>query len=150
MSIVENIRIDLKQAMRDKNQLRLEVLRGLISGFTNELVANKMTPQDPVTDDMAMKVLQRSAKQRQDALEQFTQGGRADLAEKEKAELEIIKTYLPEMMSEEDIKKIVEAKKNELGINDKSQMGMFMGKIMGELKGKADGNVVKKIVEELF
>jgi uncharacterized protein YqeY len=150
MTIQEQIKDDMKQAMKDKYQVKLSVTRGLVSAFTNELVANGKTPQDPIDDEAAMAVITRAAKQRKDSIEQFEKGGRPELAEDEKAELAVLETYLPELMSEDEVRKVVEAKKEEMGITDKSQMGQFMGAVMGELKGKADGAVVKKVVDEVL
>jgi uncharacterized protein YqeY len=148
MTISEKIKEDMKVAMKAKEETRLSVLRGLISAFTNESITLGNKPNDPLSDEDALKVINRAAKQRKDSIEQFEKGGRPELAESEKAELEIIEEYLPEMMSEEDVKKVVEAKKEELGINSQEQFGQLIGAVMGELKGKADGGVVKKIIEE--
>lgn len=146
----QQIKDEIKKAMMAREALRLETMRGLVSAFTNELVATKRTPQDMLTDEEALKVVKRASNQRKDSIEQFEKGGRPELAEKEKAELAIIETFLPQMMSKDEIRKIAEAKKAEFGADDKSKMGMFMGAMMKELKGKADGNDVKEIVESLF
>lgn len=146
----QQIKDEIKKAMMAKEALRLETMRGLSAAFTNELVATKRTPQEMLTDEEALKVIKRAANQRKDSIEQFEKGGRPELAEKEKAELAIIEAFLPQMMSKDEIRKIAEAKKMELGADDKSKMGMFMGALMKELKGKADGNDVKEIVESLF
>lgn len=150
MAIVDDIKNRLKEAMKAKNEQEMTVLRGLISGFTNELVAQGKTPQDEVTDEIVMTIIKRQAKQRKDSIEQFEKGGRADLAESEKEELAILEAYLPELMSKEEIQKVAEAKKAELGVEDKSKMGILMGAIMKELNGKADGGDVKEVVESLF
>jgi uncharacterized protein YqeY len=150
MTIQEQIKEDMKQAMRDKDQAKLSVTRGLITAFTNENVANGKTPQDPIDDEAAMAVITRAAKQRKDSIEQFEKGGRPELAESEKDELSVLEEYLPEMMSEDEIRTVVEAKKEALGISDKSGMGQLIGAVMGELKGKADGSDVKKVVEEIL
>lgn len=146
----QQIKDEIKKAMMAKEALRLETMRGLSAAFTNELVSLKRTPQDMLTDEEALKVTKRAANQRKDSIEQFEKGGRPELAEKEKAELAIIEAFLPQMMSKDEIRKIAEAKKTELGADDKSKMGMFMGALMKELKGKADGNDVKEVVEGLF
>jgi len=150
MALVDTIKDAMKQAMRDKDQVQLTVLRGMVSAFTNELVASGKTPQDPVTDEIAMTVIKRSAKQRKDAIEQFTAGGRDDLAANEQAELAIIETFLPEMMSKDEIRVIAQAKKEALGVTDKAAAGKLIGALMGELKDKADGGDVKAVVDELF
>lgn len=150
MTIQEQIREEIKKAMFAKDQLRLETMRGLLAAFTNELVATKRTPQEPLPDEDALKVIKRAANQRKDSIEQFEKGGRKELADKERSELAIIETFLPKMMSKDEVRKVAEAKKAELGVSDKSKMGVFMGAVMKELKGRADGTDVKEVVESLF
>ena len=133
-----------------KDTVRLEVMRGLVTAFTNELVATSRTPQDMLTDEQALAVITKVSKQRKDSIDQFKGAGRQDLADGEEAELAILQTYLPQMMSKDDIKKVVEAKKAEMGITDKTKMNMLMGAVQKELKGKADGMDVKEVVEGLF
>lgn len=144
------IREEIKNAMRAKDELRKEVLRGILTGFTNELVATKRTPQEILDDAGCISVIKRQVKQRKDAYEQFTNGGRPELAEKEKNELVILEAFLPQTMSRDEIRKIAEAKKAELGFADKSKMGQFIGVVMKSCGGNADGNDVKAVVEELL
>ena len=146
----DKIREQIKQAMLARDAVRLSVLRGVLTAFTNELVAKGKKPQDTLADEDCVNIIRRLSKQRKDSIEQFEKGGRADLAESEKTELAILEEYLPKMMSKEEIKKVVEAKKAELGISDKTKIGMFTGAIMKELKGKADGADVKEIIDSLF
>ena len=148
--IQEQIRKEIQEAMKARETLRLEVLRGMLTAFTNELVATKRTPQHILTDDEALAVIKRLTKQRIDSMEQFRKGDREELAEKEEAELAILQTYLPEMMTREKIQPIAQVKKKELGVTDKSKMGILVGAVMKDLKGKADGALVKAVVEELF
>jgi len=150
MSLQQQIREEMTEAMKARNGTKTTVLKGLISAFTNESVAKGGTPQDELNDEGVLTVIARSAKQRKDSIEQFKKGGRDDLASVEQVELEILESYLPEMMNKEDILKIAETKKAEMGINDVSKLGMLMGVIMKELKGKADGGDVKEVVESLF
>jgi len=140
----------MKAALRARETLRLEVLRGMLAAFTNELVAKRMPPRAALGDLDALVVLRRLVKQRKDSAEQFEKGGRPELAEKEKKELLIIEEFLPKMLSREEIKTIALAKKAELGIMDKSGIGKFIGAIMKECRGKADGNDVKAVVEEVL
>lgn len=133
-----------------KDEVRLSVIRGLLSAFTNELVAKGRTPQDQLTDDEVMAVISRAVKQRKDSIQQFEAAGRPELAESEKAELAILESYLPAQMSQEEIDAFVAKKKEEQNITDKSQVGLFMKSIMSELKGKADGSMVKSAVEKLL
>lgn len=136
--------------MRNKDTLKLEVLRGLKSLATHELTTHGKTPQDELTDEEMLALVRRAVKQRKDAAEQFRSGGRVDLAEKEEAELVILEVYLPQLMSKDEIRPVVEKKAGELGATDKSSMGKLIGAVMGELKGKADGADVKEVVEERF
>lgn len=139
----------MKDAMRSKDTVALTTLRSLISTCTNELVATGKTPQDKVTDDIALTVIKRASKQRKDAIEQYTQGGRQDLVENEQAELSIIEKYLPQMMSKEQIKSIAEEQIAGFG-GDKSKMGQIIGSVMKKTAGQADGSDVKEIVQELL
>ena len=150
MSLHEQIKAEVKPAMMAKDAVRLSVVRNMISAFTNELVATGKTPQDTLDDLGALKVIKRLSNQRKDSIEQFIKGGRPELAESEKAELSVLEKYLPALMSRDEIKKIALAKKEALGITDKSKAGQLTGAIMKELAGKADGKDVKDVVEELF
>jgi uncharacterized protein len=144
------IKEKIKMAMKARNKIELSVLRGLSAAFVNELVASKRMPSDTLTDDEAFAVIKKQAKQRKDSIEQFKAGGRDELAEKEQKELEILSAYLPKEISKDEVKKIAIAKKEELGITDKSKIGVLIGAIMKEIKGKIDGVVVKEVVEGLF
>jgi uncharacterized protein YqeY len=146
----DKIKEEIQSAMRAKDELRKEVLRGILTAFINELVAMRRTPQETLEDDAALTVLKRLLKQRKDSFIQFTSGGRPELAEKEALEMKIIEEFLPQTMSREEIRKIAEAKKAELGVVDKSGMGKFIGAVLKECKGAADGNDVKAVVEELL
>ncbi len=134
--------------MRAKDALKVEVLRGLLSNFSNELIAKK-SPDPLLKDEDALALVKRAVKQRKDSIEQFEKGGRSDLADKEKKELAILETYLPATMSREEIKKIAEAKIKETGPIDPKKAGQFMGILNKELKGKADGSDIKAVVDEL-
>ena len=150
MSLQKDIHAKIKEAMIAHDAVKLTVLRGLFTAFTNESVAKGKTPQDELSDDDAIAVIKRAVKQRKDSVDQFTKGGRMDLVETENAELKILETFLPKMMSKEDIKKVALAKKAELNVTDKAGMGKFMGALMKEFKGMADGMDVKEVVESLF
>lgn len=146
----EQIKKEMIEALRAKDETRLMVLRGLLSAFTNKLVADKRKPDEKLSDEDVLVVIKKAVKQRLDSIEQFTKGNRPELAENEKVELKILEVYLPAAMSKEKILEIAKTKKAELGVDDKSKMGMLMGAIMKETKGQADGNDVKEIVESLF
>lgn len=150
MSLHEQIKSEIKQAMLAKDTVKLSVVRGMISAFTNELVAIGKMPQDFLNDEEVLKVIKRLSNQRKDSIEQFEKGGRPELADGERAELAILEKYLPVLMSRDEIKKIVIAKKDALGITEKAKAGQLTGAVMKELAGKADGSDVKAVVDELF
>ena len=150
MSLQKDIQGSIKEAMLAKDAVRLSVMRGLTAAFTNELVAKGRKPTEELSDEDSLAVIRRAVKQRKESIEQFRKGNRKDLAEKEEAELIILDAYLPQMMSREEVKKIARAKKEELGVSDKSKTGMLMSAVMKDLKGKADGGDVKAVVDSLF
>lgn len=145
-----DIKAAIPAAMKARDQLRLDTLRGLVTAFTNELVATKHKPDEELSDDAVIMVIRREVKKRKEAAEAFAGAGRAESADKERAEQAILEAYLPAMMDEASVLKIVEAKKAELGVTDKKDMGRLMGAVMKETAGLADGAVVKKLVEALF
>ena len=137
------------EAMKAKDAVRLSVIRGLLSSFTNEAVAKKRKPDEELSDDEALSVISRAVKQRKDSIEQFEKGGRTDLAELEKAELIILETYLPAQMSREEVVKFVSSKLEGKTL-DPNAKGKIMGEIMRELKGKADGTIVKESIDSIL
>jgi len=146
----QQIKEEIKKAMLAHDADRLKTVRSLVAAFTNELVAKRRKPDEILSDEEAIAVIKRQAKQRKDSIEQFRLGQREDLATIEEAELKIIETFLPAQMSREEIQKIAEAKKTELGIIDKTKFGQLMGAVTKEIKGQADGNLIKEVVESLF
>tara|TARA_B100000745_G_scaffold211887_1_gene140408 strand:- start:756 stop:1211 length:456 start_codon:yes stop_codon:yes gene_type:complete len=150
MSKHEEIKASLPEVMKSKDEVKLRTLRSMLTAFTNELVASGRTPQDCLTDEDVVKVIKRLAKQRKDSIEQYEAAERQDLADPEKAELAVLETYLPQTMNQDDIHSIAEAKKSELGIEDKSKMGVLIGAVMKATAGNADGGDVKEVVESLF
>jgi uncharacterized protein YqeY len=149
MSLQETIKNGIKDAMKANDSVRLDVLRGLSTAFMNYSVANGGTPQTELTDEQVLDVITKEAKKRKDSIEQFTNAGRSELAEKESAELSILQEFLPILMSQDEIKPIASAKITEMGA-DKSKAGMVVGALMKDLKGKADGMDVKAVVDELL
>lgn len=148
--LVQQIKSEMIAAMKAKDDLKVQTLRGAMAAFTNELVAKGKKPTDELDDAGAIAVLKRLAKQRKEAIDQYEKGGRPELARKESAELKIIDAYLPQTASREDIEKVARAKKEELGVTDVSGMGKLVGAVMKELGGNADGNDVKEVVANLF
>ena len=136
--------------MKAKDAIRLNVLRGLLSSFTNEAISNKRKPDEELSDVDALSVISRAVKQRKDSIEQFEKGNRRDLAEVEKSELEILQTYLPTQMSRDEILAYIRFRQMELNMTDLAKKNLFLGTIMKELKGKTDGSVVREIIDMVF
>jgi len=137
-------------AMKAKDQLRVDTLRGAMAAFTNELVAKGRKPTEELSDDEAVAVLKRLGKQRADAVEQYTKGGRAELAEKEAAEKKIIEEFLPQMASREEIEKVAREKISGIDKSDKAAMGKLIGVVLKEFGGKADGSDVRAVVASII
>ena len=152
-----DLKEELKNAMRAKDQVKLAVIRGLITAVTNDLVSKERGPDGTLSDDELLSIVMRAAKQRKDSIQQFIDGGRPELAEGEKAELAILETMLPRQMSRDEIVATATAKAAEMGVTDlsddkagKTKANMLMGSLMKDLKGKADGTLVKEIVDGMF
>ena len=155
--LVKKIRDEMTVAMKARDDLRVQTLRGALAAFTNELVAKGRKPTEELDDKDVVTVLKRLAKQRKEAAEQYEKGSRAELARKEMSELKIIEEYLPQMASREEIEKVVRKKMQELGLEAgppaearSAQAGKLTGVVMKEFAGRADGNDVKEVVASLF
>ena len=154
--LIVKIRTDMVAAMKAKDELRRDTLRGAIAAFTNELVAKGRKPTEELADADAVSVLKRLAKQRKEAADVYTKGGRAELAAKELTELKMIEVYLPQMASREEIEKVARMKMQELGIvagspaEASAKAGKLTGVVMKEFAGRADGAVVKEVLASLF
>ena len=150
MSLHESLRESLKTAMKAKDAVALTTIRSIMTACTNELVATGKTPQDQLDDVGILAVIKRLAKQRKESIVQYEAAGRPELAEPEKLELAVLEAYLPTLMTQDQIRPVAEAKKAELGVTDKSKLGILVGAVMKELGGQADGGDVKTVVESLF
>lgn len=150
----QTIKEQIKDALRAKDTIKLDTLRGLNALFQNELMSGSVPAgTEYLPDDKVLALIKRAVKQRKDSIEQFTKGNREDLAEKEKAELAILETYLPQMMTREEIHLVARQRIEKLkieGTYDPKAGGKITGMIMKELAGKADGGDVKAVVEELM
>ena len=143
MSLTTQIEQDYIAAYKAKDALRLGVLR-LLKTAAKNLQVDLMRP---VTDDELAGVIQKQAKQRQDSIEQFTAANRVDLADKEAAELAILKEYLPEPLSEEELAAAIDAAVAALGVTNMSGMGKVIQSVMGDYKGRVDGKAVSSAVK---
>lgn len=136
--------------MKAKDEVKLRTVRGMLTAFTNELVAIGKKPQDELGDAEVLSVIKRLAKQRKESIVQFEAAERHDLAEPEKAELIILEAYLPQMMTQEELEPMVKVKLDAMGEVDKTKIGVVIGTLMKELQGKAEGSDVKVVVEKLL
>ena len=146
MSLKTRLDDDLKTAMRSRDVLRRSVLRLLLSAVHNEEIAQRAELDDEGITGVCVK----QAQQRRESIEAYTQGKRQDLADKEKAELEFIMTYLPEQMSREAIAAVVQKAIAETGAAGPQDMGKVMSRVMPEVRGKAQGREVNAIASELL
>lgn len=146
MELRGRLETDLKQAMRDRNDVARDTLRMLLAEIKNREIA---AGQD-LSADEAIAVLQKAVKTRQESVEQFDRAGRADLVARERAEMAVVQTYLPRAMSEEEVRDAVRAVLAETGVASKKDMGVAMKAVMARHKGRVDGKLAQKILGELL
>ncbi|RUM61579.1 MAG: GatB/YqeY domain-containing protein [Persephonella sp.] len=142
--LLNRLQNEMKEALKSKNKERLSVIRMLISEIKKEQIDKKRE----LTDDDIIKIIQRYAKQRKDAIEQYKKANRQDLVEKEEKELNIVLEFLPKQFSKEELEKIVDECINEVGATSLKDMGKVMKVVLDRVKGRADGKVVSEIVRK--
>jgi len=145
MGLKEKLQADLTDAIRSRNEVVSGTVRMLLAAITNEEVAGKVAKV--LTDAEIITVLSREAKKRREAVEAYTQAKRDDLAGKEKAEAAVIANYLPEQLSEDEIKKLIQAAIAETDAKGPAGMGLVMKVLQPKIAGKADGGVVSGLVK---
>lgn len=142
--IIEKIKEDLTIALKEKKEINISVLRMAISAILNKEIEKRGTSEEgKMTDEEVQAVIFSEIKKRRDSVESFEKGGRNDLAEKEKEEIDILMSYMPKEMTEEEIRKIVK----EIVKNHKD-IGSVMKEVVPKTKGRADGSLVARIVKE--
>ncbi len=146
MSLAQQIDSDLKDAMRSKDAARLGVLRMLKSALKYAAI-EKSGAEGELDEAETTAVIRKQVKQRQDSIESFEKGGRAELAEKEKAELAILNNYLPAAMSADDIARLVREAIAEVGATSRAQMGAVMKALGPKVAGRADGKTLSQEVQ---
>ena len=147
MNLSERVDLELKAAMREKNATKLGVLRMLKAALTNATI-EKAGADSTLTDAEAIQVIRKQVKQRQDSIESFEKGGRPELAAKEKEELSILQSYLPQAMSADEISKVVRETIAEAGASSKAQMGAVMKALQAKVAGRADGKTLSAEVQK--
>jgi uncharacterized protein YqeY len=144
MSLTDKINNDIKEAMKAKEADKLAALRDIKS----KLLLESTSGGGEITEEAENKIVLKLYKQRMDTYDLYVKEGREDLAADEKFQAEVIAAYMPEMMSEDEIRKVVQEKIEATGAAGPQDMGKVMGPIMGQLSGKADGKVISQIVKE--
>lgn len=147
MSLKDRISEDIKSAMKAKDKVRLETVRSIKKVIIEEESTVRGKGQESLTEEQELEILTRLAKQRKDAIAQYNDADRADLADQEAAELAIIEEYLPEQVSDEEVEAIIDELIAKTGASSAKDMGKVMGPAMKALKGRADGAKVQAIVK---
>lgn len=145
-NLTEKIRADLTAAMKAQEKERLSTIRMLQSALKNE----QINSGHELSDEEAMSVIRKAVKQRLDSIEQYTNAGRTELADKERSEMELLKTYLPPELSEEELESGVREIIASTGAQSKKDMGKVMKEATARYRGRADGKKVQEIVQRLL
>ena len=148
MAALNNLTTEIKEAMKAKNVLALEALRAIKSAVL--LIKSEAGASEELTEDQEIKLLQKLVKQRRDSATIFREQNRVDLAEPEEAQAEIIAKFLPEQLSEEEVKSLIEAIISQTGATSMKDMGKVMGMASKQLAGKADGKTISTLVKQLL
>lgn len=146
MLILDHLNQDMKQAMKDKETLKLSVIRMLKSSLKNE----EINLGRSLNEDEELSILSRELKMRQDSLQEFEKAGRNDLADKARLEIEVVKSYLPAQLSTDELREIIREAVNASGATSKKDMGKVMGILIPKVKGRADGKLVNQLVSEML
>jgi len=160
----QKIQEDVKQAMRDGDTLKTGALRMLLSSLLNkekekrykiskdnpQFAESEVDEKSQLSEEEIQEVVSSEFKKRREAIEGFEKGGREEMAEKERKEMEILQAYMPEQLKEEQIRELVKEAINATGATGVQEMGKVMGSLMPKVKGKADGGLVNKIVKEML
>lgn len=147
MSLKEKINQDLKDAMKSGEKVRLTTIRSIRALI---LEFEKSGQNKELTEEEAIKLLTSAAKKRKESIEQYKKAGREDLADNEQNELQIIMSYLPAQLTEEEIEKEVKDIAQQIDAKSKADFGKLMGAAIKKLKGRADGRQIKEIVEKVL
>lgn len=150
-SLLDRLDEDLKQAMRDRDKVRLRTLRSLRAALKNRQIEQREEGADvALSEQDQLAVLRKQVKQREDSIEQYEDAGRDDLVQKEREELEVLDEYLPAELSDEELEEVLEGVISEVGAESMADMGPVMGQAMNQLRGRVDGSRVQEKVKELL
>lgn len=164
MDLREQINKELNEAFKGKEELKVSVLRMLTAALLNKekekrykisrensgMEEKELAEKSALSNEEVVDAISSEVKKRKESAQEYEKAGRTELAEKEKKETEILQKYLPEQLSEEEVKKLVQEAIEQTGAKDQKDIGKVMGALMSKVKGKADGSLVSKIVKELL
>lgn len=146
MTLAEKVRADMTEAMKAQEKERLSTLRMLQSALKNE----QINVGHELSDEETLSVIRKAMKQRQDSIEQYTSGGRTELADKERSEMELLKTYLPPDLSDAELESGIREIIASTGAQSKKDMGKVMKEATARFKGRVDGKKVQEVVQRLL
>lgn len=141
---MDELKKDLKQAQMDRDEIKVSTLRLLLSEIHN----SQIQKGEDLTEEEIIQVIQREVKKRKEAIEGFRSGGREDQARKEEKEAQVLKSYLPAQVSNEELTKLIEDVINNLGAKSLQDLGRVMGEVMKQVGGQADGGRVSSLVRD--
>jgi uncharacterized protein YqeY len=145
--LLEKLNEDYKEAVRNKDEAKRNTINLLLSALKYRQIELRASGKE-LTDEEIIGVISKEIKKRKEAIELYEKGNRQDLAEKEKRELEILESYMPKQLSEEELLKIIDETIKSVGASSPSDVGKVMKELMPKVKGKADGSLVKSLVEK--
>jgi uncharacterized protein len=146
MTLSEKLRKDMIDAVKAKDSLKVDILKMVIASLKNA----EIEKGEALDEKEQESILRREAKKLKDAFVEYREGGREDLAQREKAQLQILEEYLPKLMDESEVREFVQKKAKELEAEGPRDIGKVMGVVMKELQGKADGGMVNNIVKDVL
>jgi len=150
-SLLDRLTEDLKQAMRDKDKVRLRTLRSLRAALKNEEIDQRQEGAEAVLSEQdELAILRKQVNQRKESIEQYEDAGREDLVEKERAELDVLDEYMPDQLSDEELDEILQGIVDDVGADSMADMGPVMGRAMNKLRGRVDGGRVQERVQSLL
>ena len=148
MTLRENLDSDFKAALKEKNELKLSVVRMVKAALMNAEISSG--GKGSFDDAQILDIIRKEAKKRNDSIAAYSLGGRNDLAEKEKQELAILQNYLPQAMAEEEVKALIQKTIADLGASSNANFGKVMKEAVARAEGRADGKIISRIVKDLL
>lgn len=148
MTLYEKIKLDLKKALKEKDAIKLSTLRFLLSALHNQEI--ELKKRGKLTDEDVIGVIRQQVKQHKESIEAYRAGKRDDLVRKEEEEMKILNTYLPQLLPQKELEKIIAQTIKEVGATGAADFGKVMGAVMGKVKGRAEGKIIAETVKNLL